>query len=131
MTLALLIEITEPSQKSLNPMKQSCKKIGDEEGIGKDQCPTDYAFKVDLNFSSLSRFVNSKNFFPITYRSYDNFVGKGQICGITQVFYQSSNRLLTIFKNAKPPRIIRQIINKVEKTNSFTIRLAPPSRLGI
>jgi hypothetical protein len=59
-----LIEITEPSQKSLNPMKQSGKKIGDEEGIGKDQCPTDYSFKVDINFSSLSRFVNSKKFFP-------------------------------------------------------------------
>jgi hypothetical protein len=59
-----LVEIAEPSQKSLNPMKQSGKKIGDEEGIGKDQCPTDDSFKVDLNLSSLSRFVNSKNFFP-------------------------------------------------------------------
>ncbi len=56
---SLLIKITEPSQKSLNPMEQSGKKIGDEEGIGEDQCPTDHSFKVYLNFSSFSCYVNT------------------------------------------------------------------------
>ncbi len=120
--------MTESSQKPLNPVKQPSKKIGDEEGVGKDQCPTDHSFKVDLNFSSLSRCVNSKNFFANHLLPHDNFVRRAQICGMTGAIYQSSNRLFTIFKNAKPPRMIRQIINKVEKTNSLTFRLAPLSR---
>jgi hypothetical protein len=45
------------------------------------------------------------------------------------VIYQSSNRLFTIFKNAKPPKIINQIINKLEKAISFIIRLIPHSFL--
>ncbi len=68
-------------------------------------------------------------FLPSTYCSRNNFVSRAQICGVIELIYQSSNRLFTIFKNAKPPRIIRQIMNKVEKTNSFTSRLAPPFAL--
>jgi hypothetical protein len=39
------------------------------------------------------------------------------------VIYQSSNRFLTIFSNAKPPKIIKKIINRLEKANSLIIRL--------
>jgi hypothetical protein len=39
--------------------------------------------------------------------------------------YQSSKRLFAIFRKAKPPRMTRQIINKVERTNSLTLSLAP------
>jgi len=47
-------------------MEQSGKKIGDEEGIGEDQCPTNYSFKVNLNFSSFSRCVNTENL-PVSH----------------------------------------------------------------
>jgi len=40
---------------------------------------------------------------------------------IFTMFYQSSNRFFTTFKNAKPTKIITQIINKLEKANSFII----------
>jgi hypothetical protein len=34
-------------------------------------------------------------------------------------------RLFTICKNMKPPKIIKQIINKLEIANSLMIRLTP------
>jgi len=59
---ALLIEISRLSQKSLNPMKQFGKKIGDEKCIGEDQCPKRYPLKTDFNSSTLFRFLNPKKF---------------------------------------------------------------------
>jgi len=41
---------------------------------------------------------------------------------IFKLDYQSSNFFFKIFKNAKPPKIINQIINKLEKANSLIIR---------
>jgi hypothetical protein len=43
-------------------MKESGKEIGDKERIGKDECPTDDSFEVNLNFSSLSCCFNPENF---------------------------------------------------------------------
>ncbi len=43
-------------------MKESGKKIGDKEYIGKDQCPTNDPFKVNLNSSSFSCCLNPENF---------------------------------------------------------------------
>ncbi len=43
-------------------MKQPGKEIGDEERIGKDQGPTHYSLKVNLDPSSLSRCLDPKNF---------------------------------------------------------------------
>ena len=95
-------------------MKQSGKEIGDEECIGKDQCPIDYSFKVNLNFSSLFCFLNPPNFFTSHLSLPRQFCNKKRkFVGVIEVIYLSSNRFFTIFKNAKPPKMIRQIINKV------------------
>jgi hypothetical protein len=45
--------------KNLNPLKQFGEEIGDEERIGKDQCPTGYSFKTKLNSAPLFCFLNS------------------------------------------------------------------------
>ena len=39
------------------------------------------------------------------------------------MIYLSFSRLFTICKNTKPPKIIRQIVNRLEKANSLIIRL--------
>jgi hypothetical protein len=56
-----------------------------------------------------------------------NFVRKEQTCRIAQAIYHFSNRFLTIFKSAKPPKIIRKIINKFEKAKSLVSRPIPHS----
>jgi hypothetical protein len=40
-------------------MQKSCKKIGNEEGIGKDQCPGGHSLKTDLNPFYTFRLTNT------------------------------------------------------------------------
>jgi hypothetical protein len=108
-------------------MKQFGEEIGDEERIGKDQCPKDYSFKTNLNLSSLFCFLNPQYFFATHLSSHRQFCKKEQICEVIEVIYLSSNRFFTIFKNAKPPKMIRQIINKLDRANSLIIELIPHS----
>jgi len=104
-------------------MKQYSKKIGDEEGIGKNQCPTGYSLETNLYFSPFFRFPDTKNFFAVHTSLHQQFCKKrtNQFM-IFKSVCQSSNFFFKIFKNAKPPKIINQMINKLEKANSLTIR---------
>lgn len=47
--------------RKLYPMKQFSKKIGEEECIRKNQCPTDDSPKTNLNFFPLGGFLDSKH----------------------------------------------------------------------
>jgi len=64
-------------------MKQFGKEIGDKECIGKDQRPTGYSFKTDLNFSSFFCFLNPQNFFT------DHLLLQRQFCKKKSKFVKS------------------------------------------
>jgi hypothetical protein len=95
-------------------MKQFSKKIGNEECIRKDQCPIGYSLKTNLYFSPFICFPDTQNFFTVHPSLRQQFCKKrtNWFVIFTSV-YPFSNFLLRIFKNAKPPKIINQMINKL------------------
>jgi len=74
------------SQKSLNPMKQFGKKIGNEKCIAEDQCPKGDSLKTDFDSSTLFRFLNPKKSLANHVPLQRQFCMKmKQICKITEV----------------------------------------------
>jgi len=103
-------------------MKQFSKKIGDEERIGKDQCPTGYSLETNFYFSPFFCFPNTQDFFTVHPSLRQQFCKKRTNWFVIFTSdYQFSNFLFRIFKNAKPPKIINQMMNKLVKATSLII----------